>query len=176
LDVVVDGGDVQLFVESKCREYLDAGEANFSDAWPKQAARRLAAAAARVYGDVYAGARSYEPVDAPQLLKDVLAADKAARERSTHVVLLYAYWEPRDADRYAIFERHRAQARELFAPLSSDLVTAKSISYRELWDQWERRGETHIGQLRQRYDVPLAFDDPNAASNVGRDVTGASGA
>ncbi len=88
LDVVVEGGDFDLFVESKCREYLDAREAAFSVAWPKHAAAHLQDAAARVYGDVYAGACSYEPVDAPQLLKDILAADTTARETGRHVVLL----------------------------------------------------------------------------------------
>jgi hypothetical protein len=113
LDVVVEGGDVDLFVESKCREYLAAGEASFSVAWVKHAAKHSSASAARVYGDVYAGTHSFQPVDAPQLLKDILAADKTAREQNRHVVLLYAFWEPVDADPYAVFKQHRAQAGEL---------------------------------------------------------------
>ncbi len=155
LDVVVRGEQCDLFIESKCREYLDAGEAGFSVAWPGLAAMHLSAPAARVYGDVYAGARSYQPVDAPQLLKDILAADKAAREDGRHVVLLYAYWEPRNAASYPVFEEHRYQASRLFAPLSTERVTALALSYLELWDHWEERGEPHIAQLRQRYDVVL---------------------
>ncbi len=94
LDVVVQGGALDLFVESKCREYLDSGEADFSVAWTKHAAEHLPDAAARAYGDLYAGTTTYDPVDAPQLLKDVLAADKTAREHGRHVVLLYAYGSP----------------------------------------------------------------------------------
>ena len=55
LDVVIEGDGVDLFVESKCREYLDAGGADFSVAWTKHAAKRLSHKAARVYGDIYAG-------------------------------------------------------------------------------------------------------------------------
>lgn len=167
LDVVLEGGDIDLFVESKCREYLAAGEAAFSIAWPRQAAERLSAAAARIYGDLYAGVQSYDPVDAPQLLKDLLAADKAARDRRRHVVLLYAYWEPNDADRHAIFKKHRAQAEALLAPLSSDRVTALRLSYQELWAHWEKKGQRHIEQLRQRYGVALVSDAPEFAARPG---------
>jgi hypothetical protein len=156
LDVVIEDGDIGLFVESKCREYLDAGEADFSVAWPRHAAKHLPPEAARVYGDVYAGTRSFQPVDAPQLLKDVLAAYKTARDDDRRVVLLYAYWEPTDANSYDIFERHRDQADVLFAAMSSDQVTALAMSYRQLWDHWDKAGEPHITQLRERYDVPLA--------------------
>jgi hypothetical protein len=155
LDVIVEGSDVDLFIESKCREYLDAGEADFSVAWPTHAAMRLTADAARVYGDLYSGNRSYRPVDAPQLLKDVLAADKWASDHGRPVLMVYAYWEPHDAARYEIFETHRKRALELFAPLSSDRVTALAISYQDLWDHWQRVGQTHIEQLRARYDVLL---------------------
>jgi hypothetical protein len=155
LDVVIGGGEVNLFVESKCREYLDAGEADFSVAWPRLAADRLSVSAARVYGDIYAGVDSYQPVDAPQLLNDILAAEKCAREQNCRVVFLYAYWEPRDADNYAVFEKHREQAARLLAPLTSKRVTVLSMSYRQLWEYWEQAGEPHISQLRKRYDVDL---------------------
>jgi hypothetical protein len=102
-----------LYIASKCREYLDSGEADFSVAWPKLAGEHLSSAAARIYGDVYGTARTYTPVDAPQLLKDVLAADKSAREQDRDVVLLYAYWEPNGAANFEIFEDHRKQAQQL---------------------------------------------------------------
>jgi hypothetical protein len=156
LDVIVEGDGRDLYIESKCREYLDSGEADFSVAWPKLAAKHLSSAAARIYGDVYATARTYIPVDAPQLLKDILAADKSAREQDRDVVLLYAYWEPNDAANYEIFEDHRMQAQQLFFPLNSKRVTALSISYQQLWDHWENHGQHHIPQLRGRYDVSLA--------------------
>jgi hypothetical protein len=47
LDVIVEGEGRDLYSESKCREYLDSGEADFSDAWPKLAAEHLSSAAAR---------------------------------------------------------------------------------------------------------------------------------
>jgi hypothetical protein len=155
LDVIVEGSDVDVFIESKCREYLDAGEADFSVAWPTQAASRLSADAARVYGDLYAGSRRYRPVDASQLLKDVLAADKWASDHGRPVLMVYAYWEPHDAAQYEIFETHRKRALELFAPLSSDRVIALAISYQDLWDHWQHAGLAHIEQLRARYDVLL---------------------
>jgi hypothetical protein len=156
LDVIVEGEGRDLYIESKCREYLDSGEADYSVAWPKLAAEHLSSAAARIYGDVYATARTYTPVDAPQLLKDILAADKSAREQERAVVLLYAYWEPNDAANFEIFEDHRKQAQQLFFPLNSKRVTALSISYQQLWDHWESHGQHHIPQLRRRYDVSLA--------------------
>jgi hypothetical protein len=161
LDVIVEGEVRDLYIESKCREYLDSGEADFSVAWPKLAAEHLSEAAARIYGDVYAAARTYTPVDAPQLLKDVLAADKAAREQDRDVVLLYAYWEPNDASNFEIFEDHRKQAQQLCCRLDSKRVTALSISYQQLWDHWESHGQHHIAQLRRRYDVSLAGSGPS---------------
>ena len=155
LDVIIEGSDVDVFIESKCREYLDAGEADFSVAWPTHAAQRLSAEAARVYGDLYSGSRSYRPVDAPQLLKDALAAHKWASDHGRPVLMVYAYWEPQDAAQYEIFAKHQKRALELFAPLCSDRVTALAISYQDLWDHWQGVGLAHIEQLRARYDVLL---------------------
>ena len=84
-----------------------------------------------------------------------MAADKAARDHNRHVVLLYAYWEPKDAHRYGIFSVHSARVRELFEPLGSDRVTALSMSYQQLWNHWQNVAVPHIGQLRQRYNVSL---------------------
>jgi hypothetical protein len=158
LDAVIEGDDMTVIVESKCREYLAAGEANFSVAFPRKAAQVLSGEAARVFGDVYAGAVTSDPVDAPQLLKDVLAAEKIAHEQERQVLLLYAYWEPRDADDYRVFKRHADRAAALIAPLSSQRVQVMALSYRQLWEHWEAAGVEHVGELRARYDVALSHN------------------
>lgn len=163
LDVVLDGADAELMIESKCREYLAAREADFSVAFVRHAAGFLSDPAARVFGDLYAGCRSFDPVDAPQLLKDFLAAARRARRGHKPVILVYAYWEPVDAGDYAIFAAHRERAHELFEPLSGNGVELMTCSYRELWAYWERSGVAHVDQLRARYDVAL---DPTAVPQV----------
>lgn len=155
LDVIVEGEDLDLFVESKCREYLGTSNTAFSVAWPRLAYEHLPAAAARIYGDLYASVHPYDPFDAPQMLKDVLAAEKTARDNGRSVVLVYAYWEPADADAWPIFAQHRDCAAATLVPMQTERVQVLAFSYRDLWDHWESVGVSHVAQLRDRYDVPL---------------------
>jgi hypothetical protein len=163
LDLVAEPpGGAWLFAESKCLEYLRAHNTDFSDAFVAKAAKVLTRETAEFFATFAAtkkaSGHTYELLDAAQLLKHFLAAKRAsAGERP--ITLAYVYWEPADAADHQIFVTHRAEADQLSAALTDEFVRIVPLSYRDLWDHWDRLGDAglaaHADALRARYDVTL---------------------
>jgi hypothetical protein len=75
--------------------------------------------------------------------------------------LLYLYWEPLDADRFAAFGAHRRELGALSEALREARVAFASRSLHALWSDWEAQASPswsarHVARLRARYDVTLA--------------------
>ena len=102
-------------------------------------------------------------VDAPQLVKHVLAALTAARDGDA-VQLIYAFWEPTNALEHPVFAQHRAETRRLFEALAPAGIELTAASWPELWAQWARRGgpvASQVDRVRDRYAVPVSSTAPD---------------
>jgi hypothetical protein len=161
LDVIVerDRAPVRLFVESKCIEYLRATDTGFSEQFPRQAERHLRPDAAEIFRDVFADRFCLDPLDAPQLLKDFLAAKRVANQHECRVVLLCVWWVPANPGVDEVFAAHADAATRLARALADPDVTLVPLTYTKLWDHWNEDGDDalrhHVGCLRERYAVTL---------------------
>jgi hypothetical protein len=164
LDVIVeaDGSPVRLFVESRCTEFLRKGHPDFSEAFVKHASQRLGAAAVRTFERLVADPDVFDPLDARQLAKHFLAANRAVVD-SAHafaVVLLCVWWEPENASEHSVFQNHRDAVTTFAVAVPDADVTVRGVSHRDLWAHWDTLGDPvlarHTELLRGRYDVRLS--------------------
>lgn len=161
LDVVAEPPDAAdwLFVESACLEYLRGHATPFSAAFVAQADELLGPEAAASYRRFHDDRDGYCLLDAAQLLKHFLAA-KLAAGGHRRVTLLYAFWEPQDADDHPVHVAHRREAARLAGDLTDPDVRLVALDYPSLWRAWAAGRnadlERHAGALRARYGVAIA--------------------
>jgi hypothetical protein len=74
------------------------------------------------------------------------------------LVLVYLFWEPRNADNFEVFARHRSEV-EHFASLVRGDESFKflALSYIEHWAELDRADSATewLPTLRDRYDVAI---------------------
>jgi hypothetical protein len=157
LDVLADGHEAIVGIESKCLEYLSPHSARFADAYNDQIrdTRRDGLWFAHMQ-QLRSSPDTYRWLDAAQLVKHAfgLAYTFSARR----IVLLYLYWEPKNAEEYPHFAEHRLEAARFAQAVEGDSPAFAAMSYQELWRAWDgaRKPEwlaTHVCQLRSRYNV-----------------------
>jgi hypothetical protein len=74
--------------------------------------------------------------------------------------LVHVYWEPENATDVAECSAHRAELSRFTDAVACGYPSFASITYAELWLQWEERAEPewlrhHVGALRRRYSVRI---------------------
>jgi hypothetical protein len=156
LDVIAEGPQGIVAVESKCLEYLTPKAADFADAYD-------GIIDARSWSRWFDPVRTRDPrvrhLDVAQLVKHYLGLSREFPDRS--LTLLYLYWEPRNWQSVPECVAHRADIDAFAAIVSDDPFRFASESYPTLWSTWEQQPEcpdwlmTHVARLRQRYDVSL---------------------
>ena len=155
LDVAARGENGVVAIESKCLEYLTPKAAEFSSAYQKLT--RLSSTGwfkemERLRDDP----RSYEALDAAQLVKHAFGLMNSAGEGAT---LVYLFWEPFDANGHYFFRRHRDEIAWFSERVHGDELRFVSLSYLDLWKAWENSGEDnlvkHADRLRSRYGGSL---------------------
>jgi hypothetical protein len=104
----------------------------------------------------------YRHVDAASLVKLALGLGRTFPDRP--VTLVYLFWEPLDADRYAAFPRHRAELAALGERVAGAGVALLPQTFMALWEGWRGCGrtgiDTQIAHLHARYAVSLGGADP----------------
>jgi hypothetical protein len=95
-------------------------------------------------------------------VKHALALGRTFPDRPTS--LLYLYWEPLDADRFAEFGVHRRELSELADAVRGARVAFASRSFTSLWRNWDAQASPswlprHVARLRARYGVSIASTD-----------------
>lgn len=155
LDLLAVGTGV-VAVEAKCTEWLAGKPAQFASSYDRLEP---------VLGDcpwfallqmLRKEPRRYEYLDAAQLVKHAfgLSVQFAGRE----VVLLYLYWEPRNAEEWEPCLRHREEACQLAQAVTGAKVKLVPMSYARLWAGWQSAGDSgHLEYLQERYSrvVPV---------------------
>jgi hypothetical protein len=158
LDVLAEGADGIVAVESKCLEYLSAHAAQFAPAYEReiQDARRSTAWFAEM-SRLMADPRRYRQLDAAQLIKHAFGLLHTFPERD--VTLLYLFWEPENPESHTVFADHRAEIQRFSQAVAPSGPRFRALSYPELWAKWDYNSSTwmtdHVSRLRARYGVAL---------------------
>ncbi|MBZ5703472.1 MAG: hypothetical protein LAN84_16685 [Acidobacteriia bacterium] len=158
LDVLADGPNGVVAVESKCLEILTPHKAKFAPAYEDEIKdERRRTAWFREMTRLVEKPHTYRWLDAAQLVKHAfgLAYGEFVNRR---VTLLYLYWEPSNPEAYPTFAEHRAEVTRFAASIIGGGPEFVAMSYPELWRWWEAHPEpewlpTHVGRLRARYGV-----------------------
>lgn len=159
LDLVAEGHDEVVGVESKCLEFLAPHTAKFADAYVNEIrdARRETSWFAHMQS-LIENPRLYKFLDAAQLVKHAFGLSHTFPGRA--LSLLYIFWEPINPERDPVFSAHREEIARFASSISGSSPTFSAISYPEQWDAWDAAASTqwlreHVGQLRRRYCVAV---------------------
>ncbi len=161
LDVLVEGQDAILAIESKCTEYLRAHKPEFSPAYAEQIRdERRRSAWFEAMLDVEAGKAEYRWLDVVQLIKHAFGLARHGKITNSRVHLLYLFWEPQNATDFPIFHEHRNEAERLAQSVAGAFPEFRWTTYADLWNEWTQADEpdwlaTHVEALRTRYEVAL---------------------
>jgi hypothetical protein len=163
LDVLALRDDAAVAVTVRCTEYLSRRRSPVADSydrllaatpgldpWLGQLAQLRVAPDERLH------------IDLGALVKHALALGRTFPDRPTS--LLYLYWEPLDADRFAEFGVHRRELSELADAVRGARVAFASRSFTSLWRNWDAQASPswlprHVARLRARYGVSIASTD-----------------
>lgn len=157
LDVLAEGPESVVAIESKCLEYLSSHEAKFSPAYEAEIRDwRRETGWFREMLRLVAEPRGYRWLDAAQLVKHAFGLAHTFPDRS--VTLLYLFWEPANPAAYPVFAEHRAEIDRFAGGVADGGPDFAALSYPEIWSAWEALEEPdwlrpHIARLRARYAV-----------------------
>ena len=157
LDVLAVSRDAVVAVESKCLEYLQVKPAFFSPSYDTIADERAGSTFFKLIPRLRTNAGEFRSLDAAQLVKHYLGLSKSWPGK--RLTLLYAYWEPKNANGFIEFVEHRKEI-DRFCELvrAEPNFTFRAACHRELWTEWESADipgwlGDQVLALRQRYDV-----------------------
>jgi hypothetical protein len=163
LDVLALRDRAAVAVTVRCTEYLGRRRSTVAPSYDRLLAQTPGLDPwLRALDRIRATPDQYEHVDFGALVKHALALGRTFPDRPT--TLLYLYWEPLDADRYAAFGTHRRELHALSEALRDARVAFAARSLHALWSEWEAMASPswsarHVARLRARYDVTLASSE-----------------
>ena len=153
LDVLLNGNNIVLGIESKLVETLSKKKASFSKKYHKVFDNEKNAAWMGIFKTLDKKTNLYDYLDAAQLVKHYLGLrQKFKKER---VSLVYLYWEPTNAKKFKIYQKHSNEINELVQQLSGADIPLLAISYSELWKEMEASNPEHVARLRERYEFSV---------------------
>jgi hypothetical protein len=162
LDVVAEGPERVVAIESKCLETLTSHVAEFSPAYEAEIVDgRCRTAWFREMRRLVTDPRLFHWLDAAQLVKHAFGLAHTFPNKP--VTLLYLYWEPSDQAKFPSFENHRAEVDRFAKSIVGAGPYFIAMSYSELWKFWDICSEPkwlrgHVERLRARYEVPAGPD------------------
>lgn len=154
LDVLLDGPDGVVGIESKLTEYLAPHRAAFSPAYADQIRdARREQGYFREMLRLMEAPDSYTWLDAAQLIKHAFGLARTFGDRP--VTLLYLFWEPANPAASRIFAEHREEIAAFTERVAGARPTFTAMSYPELWQAWQDTKPAdwltrHLNDLRGR--------------------------
>jgi hypothetical protein len=155
LDVWVENPLETLAIESKLLEYLNhPKKAEFSASYEKLEAVTTDKQFWKLYRKILNGGAAY--LDRAQLIKHCFGISNLQR-KGGQATLCYLYWEPKNAESFEEFKKHRAELAEFSKGLEGSSIHFVAMTYTELWNQWAQKPELkeHVAALRNRYEVSI---------------------
>jgi hypothetical protein len=163
LDVLALRDNAAVAVTVRCTEYLSRRRSPVAASYD----RLLAATPGldpwlRQLEQLRAAPDERQHIDLGALVKHALALGRTFPDRPTS--LLYLYWEPLDAARFAEFGAHRRELAELAEAVRDARVWFASRNINSMWRDWDAQASPswlrrHVARLRARYGVTLASTD-----------------
>jgi hypothetical protein len=163
LDVLALRDNAAVAVTVRCTEYLGRRRSPVAASYD----RLLAATPGldpwlRQLAQLRAAPDERQHIDLGALVKHALALGRTFPDRPTS--LLYLYWEPLDAARFAEFGAHRRELADLTEAVRDARVGFASRSINSMWRDWDAQASPpwlrrHVARLRARYGVTLASTD-----------------
>jgi hypothetical protein len=156
LDVLAISSDAVVAIESKCLESFSIKMPNFSDSYDTIQDARAESPYFKLVEQSKEKSCGYRRLNVAQLVKHYLGLRACYPEK--RITLVYAYWEPRNANDFAEFVEHRSELERFCDSVRSDSTVAfRAVCYRDLWDEWQSAKNPewltkHVHVLRQRYD------------------------
>lgn len=147
--------DILIAIESKFLEPLSYKKPTFSNAYHKITDHRKNTKWFKAIEEICNNKISFKYLDAAQLIKHFFGL--CYKQKQKAVKLIYIYWEPINASELPQFVEHRAEIERFSNLVSVDsLLSFNSISYNELWNQWNENlidpnMKQHISELKNRY-------------------------
>ena len=159
LDFVIES-EPPVFVESKATEYLKTSHPALKPVYVPRAHEVLGERSAAEVEAIAQDRFRYRLVDAPQLVKHLLAVRTWLRTTGApRATLLYAYWEPSgDLKRFPAFAHHRDETDRLFDRINEPDIDLLACRWPDVWSRWlglDSELARHVAALRSRYSVSL---------------------
>jgi hypothetical protein len=155
LDALLERGESVVGVESKCTEYLRGKRQRSARGYFDLAVTEDPRAQSRCYS-VLAHLPDFFHLDAYQLVKHFLGL--ALTYPGRPLVLVYLFWEPRNADEFDVFARHRLEVEHFASLVDGDEAFAfEPLPYAEKFDELARGDSAPewLPKLRARYDTAI---------------------
>lgn len=158
LDVLIDGREAVVGIESKLTEFLGPHRADFSPAYAEQI--RDARRNQRWFHEMLRlteAPDAYELLDAAQLIKHAFGLARTFRDRP--IMLLYLFWEPANSADHPVFAAHRREIAEFADRVAGSTPAFAAMSYPELWQSWDGDAPDwlagHLSHVRARYAISI---------------------
>jgi hypothetical protein len=160
LDFYCVGREALVCVESKFLETLWPKEAKFADSYESAVATLSEPMWDAVYQELKHQPDRFKYLDAAQLVKHYLGMRHTLADIMTPKVLLYAYWEPANADEIAAYGDHRDEVEQFRERVRGSQIKFMARPYQALWAEWSNPSSraqlaVHISHLMQRYDYSI---------------------
>jgi len=159
LDVVLVGPHHVVAIESKCIEHLGTRAPAFKKSYERLLkSKHQSKSWLDEMTEIKNGRREYRHLDAAQLIKHAFGLANCCKNGSA--ILLYLYWEPKNAADIPELAAHRRELEAFEKRVAGGSPSFRAISYRELWAQWARMDRPawlrgHVANLRKRYEVEI---------------------
>ena len=159
LELIAGNDNAVVAVTARCAEYLVTRPRKLATAYDGIKPTAALAPWLEVLAQLRDEPGRYRYVDAAALLKHAVGLGQTFRNRP--IKLVYLFWEPTDADRYAAFAEHRAELALLAASVAGSPVALIAQSFDELWSEWHGLTEPDwlrsiVVLLKTRYGVAIA--------------------
>ncbi len=159
LDVLARGRRALVAVTARGFEYLGRHTSRVAPAYLELSPPSGLAPWLELLRDLAERRVSYRFLNAAMLGKLALALGRTFPEY--HIHLLQLFLEPRDADAYEPFARHRAELDALRERVDGSRVRFAFDSFGTVWRQWAGRDQPSwlpqlVSQLEARYDIAVS--------------------
>lgn len=156
LDVLLEGPKTVIGIEAKLLETLCKHRASFSPQYRERIRDgRRDSAWFREMLRVDEAPDSYVWLDAAQLVKHAFGLAHTFRGKAA--ILLYLYWEPRNAERFPFFSEHRREVETFLARVDGSYPAFRAMNYQTFWNVLSAKASPwlskHLQDLRARYYV-----------------------
>jgi len=160
IDVYLQSDEEVIAVESKFLEYCTSKAANYSDSYSKDTLPLAEDCWWQVLEESKAAGLRH--LDVAQLVKHYLGLIRLMNHghegwKPKEVTLLYLFWEPANGLDIQECLSHRGEIEQLASRVSGSRIKFRSLSYPELWREWESLPgiAAHLANLKTRYSLAL---------------------